>query len=233
MNSLKTQIYILCYPGGLNVEAFTREAEIMTKLWHPNLMRLKAVSLTPESGPSDQPYYLVMEWMPQGDLLTFLKTQTVSTGQKLEISYQIARGMEYLESENYVHRHLAARNVLIGRKLEVKIADFGLQRVLNRSIRPDIRWAAPEVYYRAEYTCQSDVWSFGVVLYEIFSGGCRPYNHLDTNEKIIQYLLEGQRLAKPDNCPEGVQLIMGQCWTWSSASRPTFAHLNHELSRLK
>ena len=160
-------------------EAFLKEAEIMKKLIHPKLVQLYAVC------SRDEPIYIVTELMTKGSLLKFLHgegRQVLNLTKMIDISAQVAEGMSFLESHGFVHRDLAAKNVLVGDDLLVKIADFGLSRVLVEDIyeahEDDIfqfKWTAPEAYLQKRFSIKSDVWSFGILLTEITTFGRIPY----------------------------------------------------------
>ena len=164
--------------GTMKPGAFLKEAEIMKKLIHPKLVQLYGVC------SRDEPFYIVTELMTKGSLLEFLRGdgQVLDMTKMINISAQVAEGMAFLESHGFVHRDLAARNVLVSDSLVVKIADFGLSRVLVEDIyeahegaRFPIKWTAPEACSELKFTIKSDVWSFGILLYEITTFGGIPY----------------------------------------------------------
>lgn len=141
--------------------------------------------------------------------------------------------MNYLQSQHFVHRDLAARNILLASMHQAKISDFGL----SRALRPDdnyyqasqggkwpIKWYAPESFNFGTFSHASDVWSFGVTLWEMFSYGQPPYGVMQGVE-VIKMIGDGQRLARPDNCPDHVYVMMENCWHYNPKERPTFRHL--------
>ncbi|XP_078411299.1 protein-tyrosine kinase 6-like isoform X2 [Cetorhinus maximus] len=150
--------------------------------------------------------------------------------QLLDMAVQVAEGMSYLESQNYVHRDLAARNVLVGDNCICKIADFGLARVvkegvyMSQSTAIPYKWTAPEAIEFGRFSVKSDVWSFGVLLYEIFTHGRTPYPGLD-NQEVVSMISEGYRMPCPDGCPGKLYEIMLQCWNSTAQNRPSFKAL--------
>ena len=166
---------------------FLSEAQIMKKLRHPKLIQLYAVCTL------EEPIYIITELMPNGSLLEYLqgKGRTCKLPQLIDMAAQIAKGMAYLESQNYIHRDLAARNVLVGDNNVVKIADFGLARLLKEDeydaragARFPIKWTAPEAANFSRFSIKSDVWSFGILLTELVTYGRIPY----PGKKIDGYL---------------------------------------------
>ena len=166
--------------------AFLKEAEIMKKLIHPKLVQLYAVC------SREEPFYIVTELMTKGSLKKFLHGEgrrVLNMRKMIDISAQVAEGMAFLESHGFVHRDLAARNILVGDSMVVKIADFGLSRVLVEDVykahegsRFPIRWTAPEACLENKFTIKSDVWSFAILLYEITTFGQIPYKGMINTE---------------------------------------------------
>ncbi|XP_035662014.1 uncharacterized protein LOC118406219 [Branchiostoma floridae] len=197
--------------------------------------------------------YLITEFMPYGDLKNFLlkcREEEMSdsppdgiydfqTLQMYQVARQIARGMDHIARSRYVHGDLAARNVLVGEHLKVKISDFGLaEDIYSRGYRRQDRlkkvpwkWMAPErLQDGTVYTAQSDVWSFGIVLYEISTLGGDPYPDVPPAE-LKDRLQAGHRMAKPERCPPAMYGVMTQCWSWRPNERPTFRQLELSLDK--
>lgn len=155
----------------------------------------------------------------------------------LDIAGQVVDGMHYLETKNCVHRDLAARNILIGKNNICKIADFGLARFIkdeiyvSQSKEMPYKWTAPEALAFGRYTLKSDVWSFGILLYEIMSRGMNLYPGLD-NSDVLHYLRKGNRMAAPPNCSDKIYKVMLDCWQEKPQKRPTFDDLKISIDNL-
>lgn len=219
--------------GTMQPGAFLKEAEIMKKLIHPKLVQLYAVC------SREEPIYIVTELMTKGSLLEYLHgdgRNELNMSKMIDISAQVAEGMAFLESHGFVHRDLAARNVLVGEELIVKIADFGLSRVLEEDIyeahegaRFPIKWTAPEACLQNKFSIKSDVWSFGVLLTEITTYGRIPYPGMANAEVIRKIADTNYRMPKPAKTPEKLYAIMLKCWEGSPEERPTFETLAWQL----
>ncbi|XP_072913535.1 tyrosine-protein kinase FRK [Hemitrygon akajei] len=221
--------------GTMATEDFLREAQLMKKLRHPKLIQLYAVCTI------EEPIYIITELMKNGSLLDYLhKNQGLSLtlNDLLEMSAQVAAGMAYLEFQNYIHRDLAARNVLVGENNICKVADFGLARVFmgdddnvyeaREGAKFPVKWTAPEAIHSNKFSIKSDVWSFGILLYEIITYGKMPYPGM-TNYQVIQELGRGYRMPCPAECPLPLYEIMLECWKQNDYERPTFETLQWKL----
>ncbi|CDQ71938.1 unnamed protein product [Oncorhynchus mykiss] len=219
-------------PGTMSAEAFMEEANLMKTLQHDRLVRLYAVVTKIE------PIYIITEYMSNGSLLDFLKSETgckVQLPKLIDFSAQIAEGMAYIEKKNYIHRDLRTANVLVSESLLCKIADFGLARVIEddqytarEGAKFPIKWTAPEAINFGSFTIKSDMWSFGVLLYEIITYGKIPYPGM-SNGEVMTSVQKGYRMPRPENCPNELYDIMTTCWKSKPDDRPTFDYIQSVL----
>ncbi|XP_021547147.2 muscle, skeletal receptor tyrosine-protein kinase isoform X5 [Neomonachus schauinslandi] len=237
---------------------FQREAALMAEFDNPNIVKLLGVcavgkpmcllfeymaygdlneflrSMAPHSGCS----------LSHGDLSGRAQASSpapppLSCAEQLCIARQVAAGMAYLSERKFVHRDLATRNCLVGENMVVKIADFGLSRNIysadyykaNENDAIPIRWMPPESIFYNRYTTESDVWAYGVVLWEIFSYGLQPYYGM-AHEEVIYYVRDGHILACPEDCPLELYNLMRLCWSKLPADRPSFASIHRILQRM-
>uniref|UniRef100_A0A674CIS5 Receptor protein-tyrosine kinase n=1 Tax=Salmo trutta TaxID=8032 RepID=A0A674CIS5_SALTR len=216
-----------------NVE-FMDEALIMASMEHPHLVRLLGVCLSPT-------IQLVTQLMPHGCLLDYVHEHKDNIGSQLLLNWcvQIAKGMMYLEERRLVHRDLAARNVLVKSPNHIKITDFGLARLLDvneKEYNADggkmpIKWMALECIHYRKFTHQSDVWSYGVTIWELMTFGGKPYDGIPTRD-IPDLLEKGERLPQPPICTIDVYMVMVKCWMIDADSRPKFKELAAEFCRM-
>ncbi|XP_076982350.1 fibroblast growth factor receptor 2 isoform X8 [Tamandua tetradactyla] len=203
----------------------------------------------------DGPLYVIVEYASKGNLREYLRArrppgmeysydinrvpeEQMTFKDLVSCTYQLARGMEYLASQKCIHRDLAARNVLVTENNVMKIADFGLARDINNidyykkttNGRLPVKWMAPEALFDRVYTHQSDVWSFGVLMWEIFTLGGSPYPGIPV-EELFKLLKEGHRMDKPANCTNELYMMMRDCWHAVPSQRPTFKQLVEDLDR--
>ncbi|XP_039277344.1 tyrosine-protein kinase Src42A isoform X2 [Nilaparvata lugens] len=218
-------------PGTMDPKDFLAEAQIMKKLRHTKLIQLYAVCTM------EEPIYIITELMKNGSLLDYLqgKGRVLKLPQLIDMAAQIAAGMAYLESQNYIHRDLAARNVLVGDGTIVKIADFGLARLIKEDeyearvgARFPIKWTAPEAANYSKFSIKSDVWSFGILLTELVTYGRIPYPGM-TNAEVLHQVEHGYRMPCPPSCPTALYDIMLECWHKDPMKRPTFETLQWKL----
>lgn len=232
---------------------FEREAILMAEFDHPNIVKLLGVCAI------GKPMCLLFEFMNKGDLNGFLRlcspdnyimrrqsaevfstdSTRIDNVEKLNIASQIAAGMVYLSERGYVHRDLATRNCLVGDNMTVKISDFGLARSVHsidyyKGSENDaipIRWMPLESILYNKFTVESDVWSFGIVMWEIFSFAWQPYYGM-THEEVVEFVKEGKVLACPENSPKQVYDLMRLCWSRKPTNRPPFQTLHKSILSL-
>ena len=221
--------------------AFMREAAILAQFQHPNVLRLIGV-LT-----AQQPYMMVTELLKTelSDFLKNIKTSGLLKTENispllLKFSTEISAGMEHLSEKHFIHRDLAARSVLVAKDLSCRIADFGMSRELlsdseyyiSSGGRIPLRWTAPEAVFYLKYSEKSDVWSFGMTLFEIWSLGEKPWGNDATNKEITEGLSDGRKLSPPTGCPRDVYSVMVETWRMDSSCRPTFSVILHLLTNI-
>lgn len=230
---------------------FEREACLLAEFDHPNIVKLLGVCAV------GKPMCLLFEYMGRGDLNEFLRSCSPSNyivhstdGRQyndvqltipdlLTIAHQVASGMVYLSDRKFVHRDLATRNCLIDDSMVVKIADFGLSQkmYLQDYYKGDehdaipVRWMPLESILYNKYTVESDVWAFGVCLWEIFSFALQPYYGM-THEEVVKYIKEGNVLQCPENTPKSVYSLMKSCWAKKSSLRPSFRTVYQTLHNI-
>uniref|UniRef100_A0A7M4EQM9 Inactive tyrosine-protein kinase 7 n=1 Tax=Crocodylus porosus TaxID=8502 RepID=A0A7M4EQM9_CROPO len=219
---------------------FRRESEMFGKLHHANVVRLLGLCREVE------PHYMILEYVDLGDLKQFLriskskdetlKSQPLSTKHKVSLCSQVALGMEHLSNNRFVHKDLAARNCLISAQRQVKVSALSLSKdVYNseyyhfRQAWVPLRWMPPEAVLEDEFSTKSDVWSFGVLLWEVFTHGELPYSKL-TDDEVLAGLQSGKvKLPHPEGCPSKLYKLMQRCWAPSPKDRPSFSEIANTL----
>lgn len=218
--------------GTMDADKFLEEANVMKRLKHPHILQLKAIC------SREEPVWIITELMVNGSLQDYLHkkgTSLIRDGNPsilINMAGQCASGMAYLEAENFIHRDLAARNVLVGENNLCKIADFGLSRediyLADVKSKFPIKWTAPEAAFYQRYSIKSDVWSFGILMYEIITLGKVPYPGM-RGQEVLEKIETGYRMPMPHGCPEDYYSIMRECWKQDRNERPAFETLKWQL----
>uniref|UniRef100_A0A8B9XB95 Tyrosine-protein kinase n=1 Tax=Bos mutus grunniens TaxID=30521 RepID=A0A8B9XB95_BOSMU len=221
--------------GSMSEDEFFQEAQTMTKLNHPKLVKFYGVC------SKRYPIYIVTEYITNGCLLSYLKShgKRLEPSQLLEMCYDVCEGMAFLESHQFIHRDLAARNCLVDSDLSVKVSDFGMTRyvlddqyVSSVGTKFPVKWSAPEVFHYFKYSSKSDVWAFGILMWEVFSLGKQPYDLYD-NSQVVVKVSQGHRLYRPQLASDTVYHIMYSCWHELPEKRPTFQQLLSSIEPLR
>uniref|UniRef100_A0A8C5FZ42 Macrophage-stimulating protein receptor n=1 Tax=Gouania willdenowi TaxID=441366 RepID=A0A8C5FZ42_GOUWI len=220
------------------VEQFLKEGIIMKGFHHSNVLSLLGILLPQEGLP-----LVVLPYMKHGDLRHFMRCEKRNPTVKDLIGFglQVTKGMEYLAQKKFVHRDLAARNCMLDESYTVKVADFGMARDVfdkeyysvqdHRKAKLPVKWMAIESLQTQKFTSKSDVWSFGVLMWEMLTRGASPYPEVDPYD-ITRYLLKGRRLPQPQFCPDPLYRIMLQCWDPDPELRPSFSTLASAVSSI-
>ncbi|XP_073706358.1 tyrosine-protein kinase CSK-like [Garra rufa] len=228
-----TNVAVKCIKHDATAQAFLAEASVMTQMRHTNLVQLLGV-IVEEQGS----LFIVTEYMAKGSLVDYLRSRgrTVLGGDcLLKFSLNVCEAMEYLEANNFVHRDLAARNVLVSDDNIAKVSDFGLTREASTTqdtAKLPVKWTSPEALREKRFSTKSDVWSFGILLWEIYSFGRVPYPRIPLKE-VVPRVEKGYKMDAPDGCPAAVYDLMKQCWTLDPAGRPSFRLLREKLHHIR
>lgn len=243
-------VAIKCLKDDARAQKILKEASIMTSLRHPNLVELLGVVFSPQDGI----VWLITEFMGKGSLVDFLRSRgrpMISKKNQISFASDSCDAMTYLEERHIVHRDLAARNVLLSddpssetnsailppavAPLVAKVSDFGLARPDDYSIEGGkfpIKWTAPEALRYSKFSNKSDMWSFGVLLWEIYSFGRTPYPRIPIVD-VVKHVERGYRMEAPEGCPDGIYDIMRAAWSIDPEQRPSFASVLSSLREIQ
>ncbi|XP_021513173.1 tyrosine-protein kinase receptor UFO isoform X2 [Meriones unguiculatus] len=239
--AVKTMKITICTRSEL--EDFLSEAVCMKEFDHPNVMRLIGVCFQGSDREGFPEPVVILPFMKHGDLHSFLLYSRLGdqpvflpTQMLVKFMADIASGMEYLSTKRFIHRDLAARNCMLNENMSVCVADFGLSKKIyngdyyrqGRIAKMPVKWIAIESLADRVYTSKSDVWSFGVTMWEIATRGQTPYPGVE-NSEIYDYLRQGNRLKQPVDCLDGLYALMSRCWELNPRDRPSFAELREDL----
>ncbi|KAI0986865.1 hypothetical protein GJ496_008033 [Pomphorhynchus laevis] len=214
-----------------NRKEFLQEAKIMKNLTHPFIVRLFGVAT------SGNKFWMIQELLPMGSLHTYLQNNRNENLNELILLWtvQLTEGMRYMATKRYVHRDLAARNLLLASISQIKISDFGLARytgnndnnlyIQRSNAAVPLAWYAPEAITHFTFTSKSDVWSFGITVWEMYSNGRCPYKEIGHPQLLIHYLLQNYRLSKPTACSDGTWSLLQLCWNINPYYRLSFDHI--------
>ncbi|XP_075751675.1 hepatocyte growth factor receptor isoform X2 [Rhipicephalus microplus] len=223
--------------GEVDSMAFLEEALIMKDFHHVNVLPLIGLSIDETDG-----LMVIIPYMKYGDLLSYIRDErnTPTVKQLITFGVHVAEGMKYLAETKFVHRDLAARNCMLSEDFIVRVADFGLSRDVyekdyysgdNKKTKLPVKWMAPESLEKGIYNHKTDVWSYGVLLWELITRGVTPYPEVD-NWDIVDFLKQGRRMKQPSFCPDEMYAIMLKCWHDDPKKRPSFAKLVTDITNI-
>ncbi|XP_010148984.1 PREDICTED: tyrosine-protein kinase CSK [Eurypyga helias] len=227
------KVAVKCIKNDATAQAFLAEASVMTQLRHSNLVQLLGVIVEEKSG-----LYIVTEYMAKGSLVDYLRSRgrsVLGADCLLKFSLDVCEAMEYLEANNFVHRDLAARNVLVSEDNIAKVSDFGLTKEASSTQdtgKLPVKWTAPEALREKKFSTKSDVWSFGILLWEIYSFGRVPYPRIVSEDHPFPLLL-GCFFGGRDPMPPPPHTATQRCWTLDPGHRPSFHQLREQLVHIK
>lgn len=217
-------------PREIDISQFIDEAMRMKDFHHPNVLTLIGICFNYDAMP-----LVILPYMEHGDLLTYIRNEHENPTIKdlILFAVDIAKGMEYLSLLKVVHRDLACRNCMLNENYRAIVADFGLSRDIyerdyyssdNKKSKLPVKWMAPESLEKGTYSSKSDVWSFGVVLWELMTRGVNPYPEVD-NWDVLRYIKKNRRMPQPPFCPDPLYTVMRNCWEFNPTDRPQFSDL--------
>ncbi|XP_061187712.1 hepatocyte growth factor receptor-like [Saccostrea echinata] len=217
-------------PREIDISQFIDEALRMKDFHHPNVLTLIGICFNYDAMP-----LVILPYMEHGDLLTYIRNENNNPTIKdlILFAVDIAKGMEYLSLLKVVHRDLACRNCMLNEEYRAIVADFGLSRDIyerdyyssdNKKSKLPVKWMAPESLEKGTYSSKSDVWSFGVVLWELMTRGVNPYPEVD-NWDVLRYIKKNRRMPQPPFCPDPLYTVMRNCWEFDPNNRPQFSEL--------
>ncbi|MEE6462092.1 hypothetical protein FKM82_001491 [Ascaphus truei] len=220
--------------GAMSEEDFIEEAKVMMKLTHPKLVQLYGACT------QQRPIYIVTEFMEHGCLLNFLRQKRgqFSSDSLLSMCQDVCEGMNYLEENKFLHRDLATRNCLVNEACVVKVSDFGMTRYVldneytsSSGAKFPVKWSPPEVFNYSKFSSKSDVWSFGVLMWEVFTEGKMPFETY-SNYEVVTKITDGVRLYRPKLATNKIYEIMNACWHEKPEGRPRFSDLLNAIGQI-
>ena len=228
-------VAVKCHtPMSTMPDEFLWEAEIMKTLNHPNVIQLLGVCTKGDK------IFMVTEFMEHGTLLDYLKGfgRTLRLRALMIMAAQVASGMAYLQTQSIIHRDLAARSILVGESNICKVSDFSEAQSSTRDDNPDhkgrtipIKWLPPEAVVYQQFSIQTDIWSYGILLHEIVTGGSTPYPRMKQDEALKE-IQSGYRMPCPSGCPQDIYNVMVECWREEPSARPTFETVHLQVQRI-